>query len=270
MKTFERTVYYFILIAGIVVFSCEENGTDTETAPEIPPESTFILDFSDFDNNQKSDEADLIKLRTNFTFAVIHVAWWNLFIAGNMIIPVASFVEAFNHEPVREGPGWWIWSYNFNAGGVVHKAELHGKVSSEITWEMYISKEGEYTDFLWYTGQNDLLITEGYWLLKRTPADSALLFRIDWERNLADSTGQIKYSVINEDEDYYDSYIQYGNTENPPFDAFYDIHLTKDSIVEVNIEWSSINKDGRIKALPTFKDSEWHCWDTLQYDIDCD
>ena len=63
---------------------------------------------------------------------------------------------------------------------------------------MYISKEGFFEDFLWYTGESDFWATEGTWTLRKGPDQDVDLLLIEWSRNPSEGTGQVKYTNIAE------------------------------------------------------------------------
>lgn len=238
-------------------------------APELPPASTFVIDMSTFTGNQqKSIAVDDTTKKTNFGFAAFTVGVWNIVITLGMAIPVASFLESFKHEAVQVETGHWKWSYNFYANNILHLAELHGIVSDSIRWEMYITKEGSFTNFKWYTGTSDLLSTNGYWILYQAPDKPQPLLRIDWSRNPADSTGETQYTNIIPGGTENGGYIHYGVNHDIPFDAFYNIYNKgKDNLTE--IQWNRTTIEGRIKDTLIFNDNNWHCWNSLQYNMIC-
>ena len=84
-----------------------------------------------------------------------------------LAIPVASFVESVKQTPVKQPDNSWVWTYSITVQGVTYTAELHGKyIDSGVRWDMYITRQDEYTDFLWYYGESDIDNTRGYWVLK--------------------------------------------------------------------------------------------------------
>ncbi len=250
--------------------SCEKDNDPD--APDLPPASTFVMDLSKFPStksmNVPSDPKGLVA--TNWGWAATNILVWNTVLTVNLIVPVASFYEAFNHEGIYEGNNEWVWSYNFMAGGVAHKAELHGFLTEDaVLWEMYISKENVFTDFLWYTGSHDLMRTTGQWILNGSPDNPTSYLQIDWTRSENDDSADIKYTIIAPGSEEYDSYIFYGRTNELPLDLFYDIYIASiQNLVE--IEWSTTTKEGRVKDYYHFEDALWHCWDSSLQDVDCE
>ncbi len=248
-----------LISAMILNTSCDKKNEET---PEIPPESTFKMDFSDFDKNNKS----LDTINANWNHASLNVGVWNLVVTANMIIPVAAFREAFNHEGVYQDDGSWIWSYTISN----HTAALHAEIDGDyVLWEMYLTESGEYADFLWYTGKSRIDGKSGTWSLNQSPTvNSDGYIDIIWNRDVTAGTADIKYTNVISGAAGNGGYISYGIDPAQSLNAFYDIYA-----VELNnlteIEWNSINKNGRIKNPNHFGDSEWHCWTATLEDTTC-
>jgi hypothetical protein len=264
-----------IIMVSLLSGCGDDGGTGTgPSAPELPPISSFLMDFSDF------AETDLvaspgtaatggISTKLNWSWAAGNVLVWNTLITVGLAVPTAAFVEAFHHEATRQPDGTWVWDYNFVAQSTVHLAELHGWIEGEeVNWEMYISKEGEYTDFLWYEGHSDLEVSEGTWTLYASPADPTCLIGIEWHRFPESGSGDIRYTNIVPEGPENGGYIFYGTTTDEPFDAFYDIY-NKGLDNHTTIEWSRTTKTGRVLDSNHFGDADWHCWDSDLNDILC-
>jgi hypothetical protein len=263
-------------------------------APQIPPSGSFIIDFGDFNSSgdqsllpgdsqfdlelasfdslnggQFAIEKTALGESKNWGFAAFNVGFWNSVIVVGLAVPVASFVASFNHTPVQQPDYSWVWSYDVTVGGGVYHAELHGKyIDSGVRWDMYISKQNEYTNFNWYYGESNLPATEGFWILKNKPTDPTDLLRIDWHRNIADSTGGTKYTNIVPGGAENGGYISAETTTQTPYNASYDIY-NKGQDNHTYIEWSRTTQEGRVKDSRHFGDSQWHCWDGNHIDINC-
>jgi hypothetical protein len=133
-----RTNRFLILslaIIGMSLVSCEKDKKD---APELPPESAFVMNFGDFQEGQKSTLT-----QSNWSTAAFTVMVWNTVLGVTLAVPVASYIEAFHHEPVRIDNNTWKWSYTVPVNSVNYTADLYADVlDAEVTWEMYISQEG--------------------------------------------------------------------------------------------------------------------------------
>ena len=283
-------------VLTILAAGCQPQVAEQpEVPPEIPPISTFLMDFDDFSDQ---DSASLIPgnrqfvalpgslvsgggsfypsgsyalgARQNWGFAALKVGFWSVIIIAGMVIPVAAFVESFKHTPEQQPDYTWVWSYEVEVDGVLHNAELHGKyIDSGVRWDMFISKQNEYSDFLWYYGESDLPATEGFWVLKKSPSDATDLLRIDWRRDLAEGSHDIKYTNIIPNGPENGGYIFHGVTNDDTYDRFYEIY-NKGEDNYTYIEWNYTAKDGRVKDSRHFNDNDWHCWDSEYFNADCE
>jgi hypothetical protein len=136
-----------------------------------------------------------------------------------------------------------------------------------VRWEMYISKQGEYTDFLWYYGESNLPATEGFWILKNKPSDPTDFIRIDWERDLAEGTHDIRYTNIVPGGPENGGYIWHGVTAGERFNHFVEL-FNKGQNNHTYIAWNSTTKEGRVKDANRFGNNEWHYWDSNHIDVE--
>ncbi len=278
LRPYRRWVAVLVPAFLVIQLGCsdESTGPDVSDAPEIPPQDTFLMDFSDFASSSvtafsfpaaaKPGEA---MIKVNWGWAALNVTFWNTIITVGLAVPVATFVESFNHEPTLQEDGSWLWTYSVSVGSNVYTAALYGRFGGiGTTWEMYVSKQGDYQDFLWYTGEADLLLTHGSWRLYESPVEPHELLDIAWNRDVENATGDIKYTNIVPDGPENGGYIFYGITTEEPYDAFYDIYNKGDDN-HTDIEWNRTSKDGRVRDIQHFSDDEWHCWDSDLEDVEC-
>jgi len=276
VKIIKKVTRFFLaglFFTSLIIFSCDKNDSDND-APQLPPEESFIIDFSDFNDNSDTLKSSKSALSyQHWGTAFLKTGAWNLIIAVTGAVPVAAFRESFRHKAVYEGENTWAWSYDYTIGSATYSARLTGKIleTGEVKWEMYISKAafiGGYTNFKWYEGVASLYRTSGYWTLYQSPTEDHELIRIDWTRDWDKNTGDIKYTNVVPGGDENGGYISYGIVDDPVFDAFYKIYNKgQDNLTD--IEWHRTTKEGRIKDPKTFGDELWHCWDTLLVDTDC-
>lgn len=268
----------FILFLGLFLLSCKDNDVNAPlvTPPDVPPISTFKMDFNDFPlsaqflKNNGAKSYDEIMTQANWGWASFNVVVWQTIVTTGMIVPVASFVESFNHQPVKQEDGRWAWTYEFTPyTGIKHTASLYADVgTSSVNWEMYISKENQFNDFLWYSGQSDLLATGGTWTIFAEPANPTPWIGIVWNRNPIDSTGDIKYTNIKPNDGENGGYIFYGVTTDDPYDVFYEI-FNKGKDNTISIKWNKDSHIGSVRDSSHFDNFEWYCWDENHEDIDC-
>jgi hypothetical protein len=268
-----------LIVAAVMITGsgCNNAAPPTDTPPDVPPQSTMIIDFSDFTSGGNGGESTARVQQAlpgaNFTFAAINLAIWNTVVTVTLAVPVVAFVESFDHEPEQLDSGVWEWSYSFRINGVEHSAALQADVSNNgVDWTMLISKEGEYTDFEWFTGQSNLAGTAGTWTLNHPPGDDPenpgpFIF-IEWNRDPSAETGDIKYTNITPDSPEFGGFIFYGVTGAAPFNAFYTIASAGDDRT-IEIEFNTETIAGRVRDEIHFNDTEWHCWDEALQNADC-
>jgi hypothetical protein len=287
-QAFVLGVQIILILAFIALLTagCSNgvNSPNKAEPPQVPPQSTFVMDFSDFIQGKTSfvpsqgsgvvfagllpgSIPTAVKLnalgdRTNWGFAALNVGFWNLVGFVGLAIPVAAFVESIQQTPVKQADNSWVWTYSITVQEVTYTAELHGKyIDSGVRWEMYITKQNEYTDFLWYYGESNSDNTQGYWILKEKPSKENDLLRIDWHRKPADETGDIKYSNIVPGGVEKGGYISFAVSQNEPYNRLYTI-FNKGKNETTYIEWNKTSKDGRVKDSMHFGDDNWHYWDS--------
>ena len=286
----KNLVFFLAVLIVLPVFQgCETD--DKETPPDIPPVETMVMNLDIFNSEEdatalnlqdyiRSTEVSEETLTTkNFGYAALTVVFWQLILAGNLAIPVASFGATVNQEAEFIGDATWQWQYNFQSEGV-YTARLTGEVrSEEIKWEMYISKEGvgAFDEVKWYEGTSALSGNSGEWILYQNPTDPVELLQIEWQKT-GDEVGSIKYKYIKEenslgeDDPVYGSYIRYGLVD-AEYDAFYQVHIYNANTTEfqdTDIEVNTTDSNGRIIAERIYSDDKWHCWNSEGQDVDCD
>ncbi|MFH1688582.1 MAG: hypothetical protein ABIE70_13820 [bacterium] len=239
--------------------------------PELPPQSTFIMDFDDFDVSAgiaRMEQPLLAQAGTYWGHAAFRVLVWDVIIGIGMAVPSAAFVEAFQHTPVQQADSSWDWTYSITSG-VQHTCRLNGKVNgSEVQWHMYLTKDGFFEDYPWYSGSHDLALTEGSWILNRDPELPNPFLSIEWHRDPATNTGDLKYTNIIPGDAENGGYIFYGSTTGGTYDRFYDIY-NKGLENLTEIEWNHPVGNGRIKDPNLFGNSSWHCWDGTLENVIC-
>ncbi|OWY22323.1 hypothetical protein C7N43_14275 [Sphingobacteriales bacterium UPWRP_1] len=256
----------FLMLFAFLFTACTKE--DDKPAPAIPPANSLIMDFTKFpaDEGKTTDE---VATKANFGYAAVNVGWWNTVLVVNLAIPVAAFLESFNHDAVYDvATEKWTWSYNFNAAGW-HTARLEATMAApdEVHWEMYVSKAGAFTNFLWFSGNSKTDNSMATWLLRKDPAAPTDFVDIVWHNNATSGTSDIRYTNVSPTADN-GAYIEYGLTNNE-LNAFYNIYLINGDNL-VNIEWNTTTKEGRVKNLAHFGNEDWHCWDTLLEDVVCE
>lgn len=252
----------FVLFMAMFT-ACTQKDKD---APKLPPIESMVIDFTKFpkDEGKTTDET---ATKNNFGFAAVNVGWWSTVLVVNLAIPVAAFYESFNHDATYSAAlEKWTWTYSFNAGGM-HTARLEATLNGidEVHWEMYISKAGAYSDFLWFSGNTKTDESAATWQLMKNPTAPVSYININYARS-SSASADIRYTLVEPGIDS-GSYIEYGATTNP-LNAFYNIYLANGNNL-TNINWNTTSKEGRVKSLVHFGNDEWQCWNTMLEDTEC-
>jgi len=270
----KRYSLVILLIIAIIPTGCnkdEESNVEPAPAPELPPTSSFVMDFSDFpDDDTTKYKSSYAYTYQNWWWAATNVAVWNAVLTITLVVPVAAFYESFNHQGVWDpGLNAWVWSYNFVAGGAIHLAELRGSLDANgIYWEMYISKTNVYNDFLWFSGSSNSTNTAGEWHLNENPNNPNEFLQIEWNRDVTTGEADIKYTNVKPGAPGNGGYILYGVNNSVPYDTYYTIYNANNNNL-TDIEWNRTTKNGRVSDELHFGDPDWRCWDENLQDIIC-
>ncbi len=266
MKSLKKILSVVLVIAILSACSEDEENFNPGTAPEIPPIESMLINFDNFQEDSNKGGREMSQL--NWGRSAIQVGVWNVIITLNLAVPVAAFQASLTSTPEFDRDrGLWVWRFDYDFVGRTYSSELTGKVTSDgVEWQMFISQENGFQDFLWYTGTMNLEGTEGFWFLNASADDPNPFLRIHWEKE-SETIGRVKYSDVKEGSPNKDSFIEYG-IQDSELDRFYNISITSTNNV-VNIEWSKATGEGRIKEPNFYNDENYHCWDASFDDVDC-
>jgi len=266
-----------LAIFCVLLVSCG----DKEEPPELPPTLSFVLNFDEFPEKNKTKplteklEPLMAPAGANFVHAVFNVGIWKLITDVGMLIPATSFIAVFNAEPEKNANGNWQWSNQLSQFFTSYVATLVRSLDgSDVVWRMYISKANDYDDFLWYSGRHNKDMSAGTWTLKKDYTNNYDFIGIEWTHDSATSTGTLKYSnIIPADSGDMQAsenggYIYYGTTIDSTYDAFFDIY-NKGADNLTSIQWNRVSVFGRVSDMDKFGDAHWHCWDEGQQDTVC-
>ncbi len=260
LKT-SKSLFSIAILVALVLNSCEK---DKEEKLQLPPELAFLIDLSPFSADTKTTAGIETGTRANITYAAGVVFFWDLAIIGVMALPTAAYVKAFEYQPQRVANNKWKWSYSVPGISTTYTADLYGEiVGAQIQWEMYISQQGGFTNWLMFDGVCNTERTEGYWKLYEYSLTPAEVIRIDWTYNWEEQTGSVKYTYTKEGTNENGNYLEYGLTTNTDFNAFYNLYNKSDDKL-FNINYNTTTHEGNIEY-----DANSYCWDSLGYDVDC-
>jgi hypothetical protein len=254
-----------LLAFALIITSCKKEEAD---APDLPPQSSFVMDFSDFSNPDDTLGSREIATCQNWGYSYANVVVWQTILTVGLAVPVASFLESFNHEAVyHPDQDNWTWSYNVTVNYEIYDLELTSYLETDsVVWEMRFTKGIQFVDFLGYYGKSVRNGSGGYWIIQEDPVSPHPLLQIDWH-NYSDGTADIRYMNVRPGAPENGGYIFYGTALND-FDRFYDIYNKgQDNLTE--IVWRSVNKNGHVKDPHHFGHENWNCWDFNLMDVLC-
>jgi len=259
------TVAMLLIIFGVACSDKEEQ----DTLPELPPVEALLMDFSDFDDNPTEQEAlnSLVEY-TNFLYSYGTVSIWNILVTAPMILPVATYLESFNHTPVYLGDNTWQWSYSKTIGMNSYSARLvTQRISNDdFKVEMFVTQQEAFEDFKWFEGTVKYNRTHAEWTMYESPQNNVEWLDIEWNKDWEEEVSDITYTIVKSGHAEEGSYITFGIVDDVDYDAYYTIsHSQKDTY----IKWNTTSKTGRVKGEVNFGDANWHCWNELFQDVDC-
>ena len=276
----KKISYVFVLLLGVTLMqSCVKDpivDTQEGVAPKLPPQETFIMSFEGFES------ADTTKLSGgrrgprnvpsyfNWFYSASNIVIWNTVVGLNMVIPVASFGEAFNHDPVYQGNGIWLWSYSYALDGQTYEAELTGAIinESETKWDMNIAQVGGFSKVHWYSGVIANDGSKATWTVNHQPNNPRPYLSIEFIRGASEDEGSLRYTNIISGDNGNGDYIEFSVEEGGAYNRAYDVFdASKDNLLQ--IEWHESDKIGRVNDPGQFEDDAWRCWNENFADTDC-
>ncbi|MBI4931320.1 MAG: hypothetical protein HY841_11195 [Bacteroidetes bacterium] len=257
--------FLFVLMAASII-SCKKKDPELT----LPPSSSMAIEVGNFwDGTAKLAGTATDTTKSNLIFAGTNVLVWNVILTVGLAVPVASFAESFKHQAEwNKKSKDWVWSYSVPVGNDSYSCKLHGKEDGDnVNWSMHLSKDGGFSDFIWYTGTSKKDNTSGVWTLNDNPTNKTPLLQIDWTKNSI-GTCDIRYTNVVPGGAENGGYINYGIASDPVYDAYYYIY-NKGQNNLTSIKWNRSSMAGRVLDQFHFSDSQWHCWNTVLVNDTC-
>jgi len=244
------------------------NSCEKEPDPmELPPAESLVIDWDKFPTNATKDAAEVNSIY-NWFYSAGTILVWNTVVAANIVVPTVAYAAAFNHEPVYQGDETWLWSYSVTVNGRTIVAELLGsRIDNEtFSMEMTLSEAGVFEEFTWFEGVIRYDHTAANWTLSHSPQYPTPYLDVTYSKDFEEDVANIRYTVIDQQNELYEDYIDFGIDPSLEYDAHYTISKADTT---TNIEWSTQTNAGHVMDSRHFGDEEWHCWDSQLQDVDC-
>jgi hypothetical protein len=266
----KRTATFFItaaIAAAIILGGCKKD--EQETAPELPPIESLLMDFGDFEDPSYAKKS--VTEYNNWGIAVSNVAVWNMFISLGTAIPVTAYAQLLKQQPVYLGDNSWEWSHDLTVSTMSFGISLvTERISNEeFTATMYVSYDGQggFEEFKWLEGTVRYDHTKAVWTLYENPVNPSALVEMTWNRNREADTGDITYTNVKAGASENGNSISYSYDPERLYDSRYSISIASGNI---EIEWDKETKAGRIKHPGKFGSDLWYCWDANLQNAVCD
>lgn len=262
MKT--NNLFLIISLIALIAYSCKKE--DNGKPPVLPKASSFLMDFSKLSDTVPANSGDTTTI--NYNYAVQKLSLWKSLINNTLEIPLAAFLESHVHTPQYLSDGWWSWKSTVVVNQKYYKADLRGKiVENDNIWEVFITEEVGFHNYKWFEGKSDFYNNIGSWYLKNNPYEDSLFLQIDWTNDYYGSA-DIKYTMISDSDSLKGSYIKYIRDLNPYYNSHYKIFETiSNNYSEIHLNRNT--EKGQIQDSLFFPDNNFHCWDSLKLDLNC-
>jgi len=262
-----------LLLSVVLMHSCKKDKGDP---PLLPPSESMTIDFSNFESGKKGDVSISIPKGTqnsNWEFAAGAALLFKAVIYTTLAVPVYAFQVATDQKAVFVENSTWQWTGNATLLNITYNARLTGQITaSNVVWKMYITKEGTggFTDFLWFEGTSALDGKSGQWKLYESQQNPVEVVKIDWTV-AGTSIGSVKYTYTKTGNTFANSSIEYGLTTGA-LNAYYTIYYYNaqyEQFFDMNVLWSTLQKNGRVKCQKFFGNTNYYCWDSNYLNVTC-
>lgn len=260
-----KSLFLIISVIVLIAFSCKKKE-DNGKAPTIPPASSFLMDFSKLSEPNTPDTIDTSSI--NYNYAVQKVALWNSLINDTLGVQLHALLESYSHSPKYLSDGWWSWKSKMNYNQRNYNVDLRGKTTDDKNyWEAYIAMENGFDSFKWFEGECDYYSNAGSWFIKDNIYNKKVILQIDWTNDYY-GNADIKYTKISDSDSLKGSYIHYIRNRSIGYNSHYKIlEVIPNNYSEILLNRNT--SEGKIKDSLFFPDYNYHCWDSLKLDMNC-
>jgi hypothetical protein len=262
----KSAVYLMILSLGLAFMatSCEKEPV----VMALPDAESLVIDWSMFPSNAAKSTGESEIAIGNWFYSAGTIVVWNTVVAANIAIPIVAYDAALNQTPVYLGDNTWQWSYSFPFNQRTINARLVGsRIDNEtFSMEMHLSETGGFGEFKWFEGVIRYDHTAATWTLSHSPGNPVEYLEVAYTKDFETEVHNIRYTIIDPENDLYNGYIDFGVDPALELDAHYTLSGNQNTTW---IEWNTETKAGRVKDQNHFADALWHCWDTMLQDVNC-
>jgi hypothetical protein len=292
-----RSLSLIGLAALMILTGCNSadplQPTEQDTPPALPSVSTMKPDYSLFKLAEADQSSVLNKApgpellaeypsKLNFLNAAIRVLFVDLVVFSSFEPPVTAFAIALHSVPQRQADGSWLWTYLFVDGDIEYSIYLRGKDAGDHNeWSMRVSSSNPemlLDHFLWFEGEAKKDNSSGYWQFYEPEETAPAVYladidaaatpgapsvRIDWE-NLAGDIHSLSILVNKAGSPEEGDNIEFFASPDYSQLLFFDASENANGA----IIWYT-DGSGSI-TVPDYKDGQKACWNSQQFDVDCE
>lgn len=261
----------FLLMALLssYLFSCsqEDDPQAKQEAPAVPPAATLEMKLYSFSEEDASNGRSMAEGYWNVTHAKVGFLVWSTIIKLQLAVPTVALSEALKHPVTVVENGKWLRTYDVELDTrYTVKLYASNQGDQRVGWEMYLSKEGGFQDFLWVEGTSNWVGNEGQWTVNTASSE---LMKIDWKKGSSDTVTELTYTHVEKDSEYEGSYVKYQTLDEGDYNTSYSVYLSNEENL-FKINYNTETKVGRVSDPKRFKDEAWHCWNSSFEDVSCE
>ncbi len=266
--TFINRFLVMALLSGYLV-SCskEDDPQAMKEAPAVPPAASLDMKIYTFSDEDASNGRTMNEGKWNALHASLGFNIWTTIVKLQVAVPTVALSEAFKQTPTLTEDGRWLWAYDVEVVDD-YRVELYAKSkgNQQVGWEMYLSKEGGFQNYLWITGTSDRGSKQGQWIVNKEAAE---LMRVDWKKGSSDTVTELTYTHLEAGSEYEGSYVKYQTLSEGDYNVAYSVYLSNEAST-LKINYHTETQVGRVSDENRFKDDAWHCWNSDFEDVSCE
>lgn len=262
----------FLLMALLssYLFSCsqEDDPQAKQEAPAVPPAATLEMELYSFSEEDASNGRTATEGYWNVVHARLGFVIWSNLVRFQLAVPTIALSEAFKQQPTLVEGGKWRWTYDVELDGN-YQVKLYGtdQGDQQVGWEMYLSKEGGFQNFLWVEGTSARNGDQGQWTVNKDASKE--LMKVDWKKGASDTVTELTYTNVEKDGEYESSYVKYQMLDEGDYNTSYSVYLSNEDNL-FKIDYNTETQIGRVSDPKRFEDNAWHCWNSNFEDVSCE
>ncbi len=272
-------LFLFVSFTLVALQSCQQEEVieipENLVVPQIPPMELYTMPtdkIAHADSLITNDSRNGTK--TNWIHAGVSLLVWNSVVVINLAGPVSAVGLAFNQNAQYIGNNTFEWTYQYNApphlGGGFFDVSLTGEYINnfeDVQWTLTASQPGSFTNFVWFSGVVSTDLTSAQFQINQNPNNPSSYLLVDTEREINGNEIAVRFTNDIAGDPGFGHFIEYTASNIQLYNRAFQLNAGPTNILD--IEWNDPQGDGRVRHERRFGDTDWHCWNTQQFDVDC-